>query len=143
MAVDAGSDLVMTNGFGDNASCLKFYDQAHRAFHLSKISAEIGRHVADKSDRDIIVAGSVSLTGDIMQPVGPLSHSDAVEIFHEQAERLKASGADVLWLKTIATPEEYRAAAKAFARAEMAWCGTISLDTAGSTMMGVTSSVFF
>ena len=67
MAVDAGSDLFLTNSFGGNASCLKFYDQAHRAFHLSKISAEIGRDVALKSERDIIVAGSVGPTDDIMQ----------------------------------------------------------------------------
>ena len=142
MAVDAGSDLFLTNSFGGNASRLKLHDQAHRAFHLSKISAEIGRDVADKSERDIIVAGSVGPTGDIMQPVGPLSHSDAVEIFHEQAEGLKAGGADVLWLETISAPEEYRAAAEAFARAEMAWCGTMSFDTAGRTMMGVTSTAF-
>lgn len=119
MAVDAGSDLFMANSFEGNASCLKFYDQAHRAFHLSKILAEIGRDVADKSERDIVVAGSVGPTGDIMQPVGPLSHSNAVEIFHEQAEGLKASGADVPWLETISAPEEYRAAAEAFARAEI------------------------
>ena len=142
MAVDAGSDLFLTNSFGGNASRLKLHDQAHRAFHLSKISAEIGRDVADKSERDIIVAGSVGPTGDIMQPVGPLSHSDAVEIFHEQAEGLKEGGADVLWLETISAPEEYRAAAEAFARADMAWCGTMSFDTAGRTMMGVTSSAF-
>ena len=74
--------------------------------------------------------------------MGPRSHSYAVEIFHEQAERLKAAGADVLWLETISAPEEYRAAAEAFARAEMAWWGTISFDSAGRTMMGVTSSVF-
>ena len=74
--------------------------------------------------------------------MGPLAHSDAVEIFHEQAKGLKVGGADVLWLETISAPEEYRAAAEAFARAEMAWWGTISFDSAGRTMMGVTSSVF-
>ncbi|MEO9461078.1 MAG: betaine--homocysteine S-methyltransferase, partial [Marinomonas sp.] len=87
-----------------------------------------------------IVAGSVGPTGDIMQPVGSLSHADAVSIFHEQAEGLKEGGADVLWLETISAPEEYRAAAEAFGLADMPWCGTMSFDTAGRTMMGVTSS---
>ncbi|MBS0564302.1 MAG: betaine--homocysteine S-methyltransferase, partial [Proteobacteria bacterium] len=62
-----------------------------------------------------------------------------VEIFHEQAEGLKEGGADVLWVETISAPEEFRAAAEACALAGMDWCGTMSFDTAGRTMMGVTS----
>jgi len=49
-------------------------------------------------------------------------------------------GADVLWLETISAPEEYRAAAEAFRLAGMPWCGTMSFDTAGRTMMGMTSA---
>src|SRR5690554_545853 len=60
-------------------------------------------------------------------------------MFHEQAEGLKEGGADVLWLETISSPDEYRAASEAFALAGMNWCGTMSFDTAGRTMMGVTS----
>ena len=138
-AVDAGSDLFLTNSFGGNASRLKLHDAQNRAHELSRMAAEIGREVADASSRTIIVAGSVGPTGDIMEPVGTLSHADAVEIFHEQAEGLKAGGADVLWLETISAPEEYRAAAEAFARADMPWVGTMSFDTAGRTMMGLTS----
>ena len=107
---------------------------------MSRIAAEIGRDVADAAGRPIVVAGSVGPTGDIMEPVGTLSHSDAVEIFHEQAEGLKAGGADVLWLETISAPEEYLAAAEAFKRAQMPWVGTMSFDTAGRTMMGLTSA---
>ena len=139
-AVEAGSDLFLTNTFGSNASRLKLHDAADRSFELSRIGAEIGREVADAAGRPVIVAGSVGPTGDIMQPVGTLSHDDAVEIFHEQAEGLKAGGADVLWVETISAPEEFRAAAEAFARADMPWCGTMSFDTAGRTMMGATSS---
>ncbi|MCW8842130.1 MAG: betaine--homocysteine S-methyltransferase [Rhodobacteraceae bacterium] len=138
-AVDNGSDLFLTNSFGGNASRLKLHNAGHRARELSRIAAELGREVADAANRPIIVAGSVGPTGDIMQPVGTLSHADAVEIFHEQAEGLKEGGADVLWLETISAPEEYRAAAEAFGLAGMPWCGTMSFDTAGRTMMGLTS----
>lgn len=139
-AVDAGSDLFLTNSFGGNASRLKLHDAQDRARELSRISAEIGREVADAAGRPVIVAGSVGPTGDIMEPVGTLSHADAVEIFHEQAEGLKEGGADVLWLETISAPEEYKAAAEAFALAGMPWVGTMSFDTAGRTMMGMTSA---
>ncbi len=97
-AVDAGSDLFLTNSFGGNAARLKLHGAQGRARELSRISAEIGREVADRYDRPVIVAGSVGPTGEIMAPMGALTHELAVEIFHEQAEGLKEGGADVLWL---------------------------------------------
>lgn len=140
LAVDNGSDIFLTNTFGGNASRLKLHDAQSRVRELNRLGAEIGREVADAAGRPVIVAGSVGPTGDIMLPVGTLSHQDAVEMFHEQAEGLKEGGADVLWLETISAPEEYRAAAEAFALADMPWVGTMSFDTAGRTMMGVTSA---
>jgi len=138
-SVDAGSDIFLTNSFGGNASRLRLHNAQKRAFQLNRIAAEIGRDLADKTDRPVIVAGSMGPTGEIMQPVGSLSHAEAVEIFHEQAEGLKAGGADVLWIETLSAREEYLAAAEAIALADMAWCGTMSFDTAGRTMMGLTS----
>ncbi|WP_209504017.1 MULTISPECIES: betaine--homocysteine S-methyltransferase [unclassified Ruegeria] len=139
-SVDAGSDLFLTNTFGGTAARLKLHDAQNRVGELNRIGAELGREIADKAGRPVVVAGSVGPTGEIMEPVGSLSHSEAVEMFHEQAEALKAGGVDVLWVETISAPEEFRAAAEAFALADMPWCGTMSFDTAGRTMMGVTSA---
>ncbi len=139
-AVDAGSDLFLTNSFGANASRLKLHGAERRAHELSRVSAELAREVADTAGRKVIVAGSVGPTGEIMEPVGTLSHALAVEMFHETADGLKAGGVDVGWLETISAPEEYRAAAEGFALAGLEWCGTMSFDTAGRTMMGVTSA---
>lgn len=139
LAVDAGSDIFLTNSFGGNASRLKLHGAEGQVRELNRAAAEIGREVADASGRVVVVAGSVGPTGEIMAPMGPLTHELAVEMFHEQAEGLKEGGADVLWLETISAPEEYAAAAEAFKLADMPWCGTMSFDTAGRTMMGLTS----
>ncbi|MBO9445163.1 betaine--homocysteine S-methyltransferase [Ruegeria sp. R14_0] len=139
-SVDAGSDLFLTNTFGGTSARLKLHDAHNRVGELNRIGAELGREVADKAGRTVVVAGSVGPTGEIMEPVGSLSHEGAVEMFHEQAEALKAGGVDVLWVETISAPEEFKAAAEAFALADMPWCGTMSFDTAGRTMMGVTSA---
>jgi len=138
-AVDSGSDLFLTNSFGANASRLKLHGAEKRVHELSRVAAELAREVADTAERKVIVAGSVGPTGEIMEPVGTLSHSLAVEMFHETADGLKAGGADIGWLETISAPEEYRAAAEGFALAGLPWCGTMSFDTAGRTMMGLTS----
>jgi 5-methyltetrahydrofolate--homocysteine methyltransferase len=139
-SVDAGSDLFLTNTFGGNAARLKLHAAQGRVRELNRVGAELGREIADKAGRPVVVAGSVGPTGEIFEPMGTLTHAAAVEIFHEQAEGLKEGGADVLWIETISAPEEYRAAAEAAALAGMPWCGTMSFDTAGRTMMGVTSS---
>ncbi|MDP2085530.1 MAG: betaine--homocysteine S-methyltransferase [Gemmobacter sp.] len=139
-AVEAGSDIFLTNSFGANAARLKLHNLQGRTRELNRIAAAIGREVADASGRTVVVAGSVGPTGEIFQPMGTMTHADAVAIFHEQAEGLKEGGADVLWVETISAPEEYKAAAEAAALAGMPWCGTMSFDTAGRTMMGVTSA---
>jgi 5-methyltetrahydrofolate--homocysteine methyltransferase len=139
-AVDAGSDLFLTNSFGANAARLKLHGAQGRVGELNRVAAEIGRELADSAGHPVIVAGSMGPTGEIMEPMGALTHALAVEIFHEQAEGLKAGGADVLWVETISAPEEFRAAAEACALAGMPWVGTMSFDTAGRTMMGVTSA---
>lgn len=139
-AVDAGSDIFLTNTFGGNASRLKLHKAQGRVHELNRIGAEIAREVADAAGRPIVVAGSVGPTGDIFEPMGTLTHAVAVEMFHEQAEGLKAGGVDVLWVETISAPQEYKAAAEAAKLAGMPWCGTMSFDTAGRTMMGTTSA---
>lgn len=141
-AVEAGSDLFLTNTFGGNASRLKLHEAQGRVRELNRIGAEIGREVADKAGRKVLVAGSMGPTGEIFAPMGTLTHEAAVEMFHEQAEGLKEGGADVLWVETISAPEEYKAAAEGCFLAGMPFAGTMSFDTAGRTMMGVTSADF-
>ena len=139
-AVDAGSDIFLTNTFGGNASRLKLHQAQGRVRELNRIGASLAREVADAAGRPVVVAGSVGPTGEIFEPMGTLTHAAAVEMFHEQAEGLKEGGADVLWVETISAPEEYKAAAEAARLAGMPWCGTMSFDTAGRTMMGMTSA---
>ena len=139
-AVEAGSDIFLTNTFGGNAARLKLHAAQGRVRELNRVGAALGREIADAAGRTVIVAGSVGPTGEIFVPMGNLTHDLAVEIFHEQAEGLKEGGADVLWVETMSAFEEYAAAAEAAALAGMAWCGTMSFDTAGRTMMGITST---
>lgn len=137
-AVEAGSDLFLTNSFGSNAARLRLCRAQTRVHELSRIAAELGREVADSAGRPVVVAGSMGPTGEIMVPMGTLTHAAAVEMFHEQAEGLKAGGVDVLWAETLSARDELRAVAEAAERVDMPWCVSMSFDTAGKTMMGLT-----
>lgn len=139
-SVEAGCDLFLTNTFGANAARLKLHAAQGRVSELNRAGAAIGREVADASGRSVLVAGSIGPTGEIMAPMGSLTPAAAVEIFHAQAEALREGGADVLWVETISAAEEFAAASEAARLTGMPWCGTMSFDTAGRTMMGVSAA---
>ena len=65
-AVEAGSDIFLTNTFGGNAARLKLHNAQARVHELNRIGASLGREIADAAGRTVIVAGSVGPTGEIM-----------------------------------------------------------------------------
>jgi 5-methyltetrahydrofolate--homocysteine methyltransferase len=137
--VDAGADIILTNTFGCNKHRLKLHKLEGRVHELNKRAAEIAGAVAGAS-RPVVVAGSVGPTGELFEPLGKLTHADAVAAFKEQIEGLKAGGADVAWIETMSAPEEMRAAMEGAIAAGMPYTYTGSFDTAGRTMMGLEPS---
>ncbi|MEJ8573063.1 betaine--homocysteine S-methyltransferase [Microbaculum marinum] len=135
--IESGADIVLTNSFGANRRRLRLHAADEKAREINRRAAEIARWIADRSGRRIVVAGSMGPTGDLLEPLGELSYAEAVEAFAEQAEGLKAGGADVLWIETMSAPDEIRAAAEGAARTGLPFVFTASFDTAGRTMMGV------
>jgi 5-methyltetrahydrofolate--homocysteine methyltransferase len=135
--VDAGADIILTNTFGCNRHRLKLHNAQARVHELATGAARLARSVADAASRPVVVAGSVGPTGELFEPLGALTHDDAVDAFAEQIEGLKEGGADVAWIETMSAPEEMRAAAEAAIRVGMPYVCTMSFDTAGRTMMGL------
>jgi 5-methyltetrahydrofolate--homocysteine methyltransferase len=135
--VDAGADIILTNSFGGTRQRLKLHHADHRVVELNRLAAEIARSVADAAPRPVVVAGSIGPTGELFEPLGALTEGVAIESFREQAEGLKAGGADVCWIETMSSVEEVRAAAMGAIQAGMPYTATMSFDTAGRTMMGI------
>tara|TARA_B110000003_G_scaffold62179_1_gene62527 strand:- start:1100 stop:2116 length:1017 start_codon:yes stop_codon:yes gene_type:complete len=136
--VDAGSDLFLTNSFGGTSFRLRLHNLESKVFELNKAAAVIAREVADHSNRLIIVAGSMGPTGEMIEPHGLMTPKEAMEAFKAQAEGLAEGGVDVLWLETMYSMEELEAAMDAVKDIGLPVCATMSFDTAGKTMMGVT-----
>ncbi len=135
--IDAGADIILTNSFGGTAQRLKLHNAQDRVIELNKRAAELAREVVDNVDRPVVVAGSVGPTGELFEPLGALTEEVATASFREQIEGLKQGGADVIWIETMSSVEEVRAAAQAAIDAGMPYTATCSFDTAGRTMMGV------
>ncbi len=135
--VEAGADIILTNTFGGNASRLALHHAEGRVHELNAAAARLARAVADEAERPVVVAGSVGPTGALFEPLGPMTHDQAVALFTDQIEGLRDGGADVAWIETMSAPEEMRAAAEAACAVGLPYTVTGSFDTAGRTMMGV------
>jgi 5-methyltetrahydrofolate--homocysteine methyltransferase len=136
--VEAGSDIVLTNSFGGTRHRLKLHRLEGRVRELNVAAARIARGVADAAGRVVAVGGSIGPTGELMDPLGPLTPAAAADAFHEQATGLAEGGVDVLWIETMSAKEEVAAAIEAAKAAGLPYVCTMSFDTNARTMMGVT-----
>ena len=140
--VDAGSDIILTNSFGGNYHRLKLHRSEDRVTELNETAAKIARRIADAAAKPVVVAGSMGPTGELFEPLGELTMDSAVEVFTGQARALESGGADVLWVETLSSREEVEAALTGASTTDLPVVCTLSFDTNGSTMMGLSPGDF-
>jgi methionine synthase I (cobalamin-dependent) len=138
--VEAGADIILTNSFGGTRHRLKLHKAEERVGELNETAARLARQEADRTDRIVLVAGSMGPTGEILEPLGPLSLEAAREAFAEQAMALARGGADLIWIETMSSIEETEAAIGGAGVTGLPIVATLSFDTNGRTMMGVMPS---
>jgi len=137
--IQAGSQIILTNSFGGSSIRLDTHGLADRVFELNEAAAKNAREEADASSRTVFVAGSIGPTGQLLEPLGTLSFEDAQHSFADQAAGLAEGGVDLFWIETMSDLEEVKAAIEGIRSiSELPIAVTMSFDTHGRTMMGVT-----
>ncbi len=133
--VDAGSNMFETNTFGGTHFRLKLHNLQDRVAELNRAGAALGREVAGD---DILVAGSIGPTGELMEPMGELTYETAVEAFAEQAAALDEGGVDLFVIETMSDLDEVKAAVEGCQRvSDLPIAATMTFDTNFHSMMGV------
>jgi methionine synthase I (cobalamin-dependent) len=137
--LDAGSRIVMTNTFGGNRLRLGLHGLEGRVAELNQTAAVLLRAEVDALDGQALVAGDIGPSGSIMAPTGTLDYAEAVDVFAEQAAALVAGGVDLIWIETMSDLMEVKAAIEGVRRVApgIALIATMTFDTRGNTMMGV------
>ncbi len=138
--LQAGSRIVLTNTFGGNRLRLGLHNLQNRVVELNRAAAGLVRQEVEAAGGSAVVAGDIGPSGGILAPLGELEPAHAVEAFAEQAGGLIQGGVDILWIETLSSLEEMRAAVDGARQAsrDTPIVATMTFDTRGRTMMGVT-----
>jgi len=133
--LEAGSQIILTNSFGGSRFRLWKKGLGDKVREVNRAAAALAKEAAGQK---AFVAGSMGPTGELMKPLGTLSYGAAVEAFAKQAEALAEGGADAILVETMSDLNEAKAAIEGAKRAtDLPILCTMSFDTQGHTMMGV------
>jgi methionine synthase / methylenetetrahydrofolate reductase (NADH) len=101
----AGADIIQTNTFGANRLWLAGHGYPDQVEEINRAAAGIAREMAERSGRQVLVAGSVSpaVTARLRRQVGAAERTD---VLAEQIRALAAAGVDLLILETFGYLDE-------------------------------------
>lgn len=134
----AGSQIITTNSFGGTRYRLGREQLEAHVHEYNVAAARLAREVADAADHEVLVAGSMGPTGEIMEPLGALTPEGARAAFAEQAAALAEGGVDFFLIETMSALDEVEAAVEGIRSAsDLPIAVTMTFDTRFRTMMGV------
>ncbi len=140
--VDAGSQIITTNSFGGNRYRLALHNYQDRVREFNVAAARLAREVADAATRagghEVLVAGDIGPSGEILAPLGTTQPEDVRAAFAEQAAALAEGGVDFFLIETMSALEEVTEAVAGIKSAsDLPLAATMTFDTKFRTMMGV------
>ena len=133
----AGARLLTTNTFGGTRPRLDMHGLGDRVGDVNRTAAQLARSVAD--EHGLLVAGDLGPTGELLEPLGTLTHVEAQALFAEQLTALVEGGIDLVLVETLSDLGEADAALAAAREVApgLPVAVTMSFDTNLRTMMGV------
>ena len=138
--VEAGADVIETNTFGANAIKLEQHGIRDNLQEINYKGAKLAREVAGP----LLVAGSIGPLGIRIEPWGPTSVDEAMELFREQAQALLEGGVDLFVLETFSDISEIQQAIRAVRAlsADVPVMAAMTLGEDGESLYGTPPEVF-
>jgi len=135
--VNAGANIILTNTFGGSALRLKEANVPGSVSDVNRLGVELAREAI--GDAQVLVAGSMGPTGQLLKPLGPLEDDQVSDSYAQQADALAVNGADLLVVETQFDLKEARLALEAIKKiCNLPVVVSFSYDRGVRTMMGVT-----
>ena len=108
--VAAGAEILETNTFGANPVKLSSYGLDGRTEEINRTAVSLAREAAGRRAK---VAGAVGPLGIRIEPWGPTSRDETVELFRRQIQGLLEGGVDGFVLETFSDIAELQCALQA------------------------------
>lgn len=100
-------------------------------------TAEEMEQMKAAAERPLYVIGDLTMTGQQVEPMGPLSFEELVDIYRQQIQALDAAGVDLLVVETMMSLQECRAAVIAAGEVcNLPVMVTLTFDEDGRTLFG-------
>ena len=132
--VKAGSQIIYACTFSANRQSLKKHGLENRTGELNRRLVQLTREaVGDRA----CVAGDLTMTGELLEPLGDMTEPELVDIYKEQIEALAEGGVDLLGVETMLSLDEMLAALKAAeAVCDLPVMCTFTVNEKGMTIYG-------
>ncbi|MCC8103721.1 MAG: homocysteine S-methyltransferase family protein [Clostridiales bacterium] len=132
--IEAGSRVIYAPTFGANRCNLAKHGLENHIREMNLTLVGFSREIATDG---VLVAGDISPTGGMMQPMGDMTYEKAFEIYQEQVRYLVEAGVDLLAVETMYQIEETMAAIDA-ARSvcDLPVLCTVTVEADGSIFTG-------
>ena len=135
--VDAGTQILCAPTF--TANRVKLADHGLDK-DLKRINTELVALSREAAGGKALVAADMTMTGKQLFPLGPLGLEDAVDVYREQAEVLCEAGADLLFIETMISLAETRAAVIGIPEAcDLPVMASMTFEENGSTVFGTSA----
>ncbi len=136
--IEAGSQVIYAPTFGANRMKLGEYHLENHVESINKTLVQIAREVA--GDR-CLVAGDITMTGQMLAPVGNIDFDDMVDCYKEQAKAMEEAGVDLFVIETMMHIGEARAALLAVKEvSSLPVIVTMTVESSGRTMYGTSAA---
>ena len=137
--VEAGAKIVYAPTFGANRIKLKEYGLENQIEILNQALVALTKSaVGDKA----LVAGDMTMTGQIPYPIGDIPFEEFVQVYKEQAKLLAEAGVDLFVIETMMSLQECRAAVIAIKEVcDLPIMATLTFHEDGRTLYGTTPEV--
>lgn len=106
----AGSRIVYAPTFSANRISLGKYHLEDQTERLNTGLVELSRKAAGP---DVLVAGDMTTTGEMLDPLGDLEEEELLDAYREQAEYLEKAGVDLFVAETLMSVREAELALEA------------------------------
>lgn len=140
--IEAGTNILYAPTFTGNRIKLKEYGLEADICKINRQLVGLSKEAVRRSkemnpDRVVLVAGDLTMTGQQVAPIGPLSFEELVEVYKEQVSYLLMEGVDLFVVETMMSLQETRAAVIAIKETcDLPIMATLTFNDDGKTLFG-------